>query len=147
GQIADVLDSPVDVVVQRLVEGRLELVQVLVARMEQATGRDEVVDGEGGQRDPCAERRGPAAAQPPPTAAHEEEERRREHDREPGRAGQAEQDAGKDLATVWNEPAEAGSGAAARDRGRRSVVACGLAGGPGLRRSVIAECSPAVGAQ
>ena len=70
-QIADVLDRPVEVIVQRLVEAGLELVEVLVARVEQAAGGEEVIDAESGDRDPGAEGRRPAPPLPRASGADE----------------------------------------------------------------------------
>jgi hypothetical protein len=92
------------VVAEVRVEPGLELIEVLVAGVEQLAGRDEVVDEQRGDRDRRAEARREASPAPRPAAADEQEERRPEDDRQPARAGEAEQEPGQELARIDEGP-------------------------------------------
>ena len=96
--VARVLDRPVEVVAEVRVEARLELVEVLVAGVDQVPGRDQVVEEQRPDRDRRPDRRRQPAAPPRAAAADEQEERRAEDDRQPARAGEPEQEAGEELA-------------------------------------------------
>ena len=100
GQVADVLDGPVRVVAERPVAVRLQLVEVLVAGVEELPGRDEVVGEEQPDRDdrPESRRDGPPGERP--AASDEHEERRPEDHREAGGAGDPEQEPRDELPPV-----------------------------------------------
>ena len=88
GQVARILDGPVGVIAERRVAGRLEAVQVVVGRVEEMAGRDEVVGEEQADRDGRPEAGGPAP--PPRTPARPRRAAKNgaaNDDGQPGRAG------------------------------------------------------------
>ena len=100
GDVAEVLDRPLGVVAERRVAVRLELVLVVVARVQPRAGGELRVQEERRHRDDAADRRRHEAARAGPAAAHEDEERRGEHERQARRRRDAEQEPGQDLRAV-----------------------------------------------
>ncbi len=120
--VAHVLDRPRLVVAKGRVAGRLEPVQVLVRRVDDATRGDHVEPDQDQDRQRCPETGRPCA--PPPIAARadEDEEWRPDHDRQAGRPGQSEQQPGRELAPVDRESRQPPSSPSGHPTQRRRVA-------------------------
>ena len=91
GDVAGILGCPVRVVAETRVCPRLELVEVVVCRVEDVPGRDDVVGEQRDDRDRRPEEdRGDAPAPSDPWSDDEEERCRKDHG-EPGRRREADQ--------------------------------------------------------
>ncbi len=113
--VADVLDRPRRVVAQRRVAVGLELVLVVVARVDEGAGRGERVDEQGRDRQDGARGRGQRAPQTGVAAADEDEPRGGEHQRQPRRGSQPKQEAGDHLRAV-ERPGRGGAGGSGTTR-------------------------------